>query len=312
MWSAPMCSNCVRHTDTVTAPPPHCLRWTVLLGVHRRWRVSLVRPPLRATRRGCRGRYAPTGQRGDGHVVCIGGSGRHQVRDQRRLCVLCGDLAGTRLLYHIAPLRNSRDAAQVGTASGAMTKMDEASNPCGGDIEAEMRASWMREQPPAGVVDRRAATPSKRCVDHAGAIRRRRTHLTYELRPAEAAVGRSRRRISCSGGAAGAKAFVAAGADIKESNTRMSAPDAAEWPTSLAVCLEGVGPRCRSQPRSGAVGGGCELATACDVCTRPTTRASATWAGQARRRVYRGGHRRAPHRSGGAGRARCSAENHRH
>lgn len=35
-----------------------------------------------------------------------------------------------------------------------MTKMDEASNPCGGDIEAEM-CQLMREQPPAeGVVDR--------------------------------------------------------------------------------------------------------------------------------------------------------------
>lgn len=101
MWSAPMVFQlwCATPT-TVTAPPPHCLRWTVPHGSRSSpigWRVSSVRLPCGQRETRCRrGRYAPTVNEEDGHVVCIGEPGdagrggdrlgRHQVRDQRRLC----------------------------------------------------------------------------------------------------------------------------------------------------------------------------------------------------------------------------------
>ncbi len=108
-----------------------------------------------------------------------------------------------------------------------MTKMDEASNPCGGDIEAEM-CQLMREQPPAeGVVDRVALQRHRNValitLSHPQAQNalnlaswRRLKRLLDDL------AGESGLRAVVLRGA-GDKAF-AAGADIKEfPNTRMSA-----------------------------------------------------------------------------------------
>lgn len=84
-----------------------------------------------------------------------------------------------------------------------MTKMDEASNPCGGDIEAEM-CQLMREQPPAeGVVDRVALQRHRNVALITLSHPQAQNALTPgELASAEAAAGRSRRRIGAAGGGA--------------------------------------------------------------------------------------------------------------
>ncbi len=174
-----------------------------------------------------------------------------------------------------------------------MTKMDEASNPCGGDIEAEM-CQLMREQPPAeGVVDRVALQRHRNValitLSHPQAQNalnlaswRRLKRLLDDL------AGESGLRAVVLRGA-GDKAF-AAGADIKEfPNTRMSAADAAEYNESLAVCLRAL--TTMPIPVIAAVRGSPSVAAVSwrrpAMCaSRPTTRASASrWASSASRRA---------------------------
>lgn len=179
-----------------------------------------------------------------------------------------------------------------------MTKMDEASNPCGGDIEAEM-CQLMREQPPAeGVVDRVALQRHRNValitLSHPQAQNalnlaswRRLKRLLDDL------AGESGLRAVVLRGA-GDKAF-AAGADIKEfPNTRMSAADAAEYNESLAVCLRALTTMpipviaavrglasCASWARSPSI-----RAAMTRCCSTPRWTPPRNWSGNSRKSVW--------------------------
>ncbi|MCV6985514.1 enoyl-CoA hydratase/isomerase family protein [Mycobacterium shinjukuense] len=154
-----------------------------------------------------------------------------------------------------------------------MTRVDDATRPCGGDIEAELYR-LMREQPPAGAVIDRVALQR-----HSNIALITLSHPVAQNALNLASWRRLKRLLDDLAGESGLRAVVfrgagdnafGAGADIKEfPHTRMSAAAATEYNESLAGCLRAV----TAMPipviaavRGLAVGGGCELAAACDVC----------------------------------------------
>ncbi|WP_158017056.1 enoyl-CoA hydratase/isomerase family protein [Mycobacterium basiliense] len=148
--------------------------------------------------------------------------------------------------------------------------MEEAT--CGEDLEGEISRLMLSQPPAREIVDRVAlqrhrkiaivtlSHPQAQNALHSASWRRLRQLLD------ELAGESSLRAIILRG--AGDKAF-AAGADIKEfPDTRMTAEDATNYNESLAACLRALAAipvPVVAAVRGLAVGGGCELVTACDV-----------------------------------------------
>ncbi|WP_341286300.1 enoyl-CoA hydratase/isomerase family protein [Mycobacterium decipiens] len=151
--------------------------------------------------------------------------------------------------------------------------MDEAVSSGVGDLEREI-CELLRGQPPAEAVIDRVALERHRGVavvtlSHPLAQNALNLASWHRLKLLiDNLADESQLRVVVLRGA-GDKAF-AAGADIKEfPNTRMCAADATNYNESVAACLRALAAvpvPVIAAVRGLAVGGGCELITACDVC----------------------------------------------